>query len=122
MSSPSKNASMRTHFRSKHRGLEYPHNYNPYTSLSCPRPPSQSTMPGSSEFRCEYCQRGFSLQESLRTHIMAVHQARRFTCTHCGGTFSQSGSLKIHIRSQHEKVKETCEVCQTQYSSRAGLR
>ena len=30
----SRNASMRSHFRSKHKGVQYPYNYNPYTNTT----------------------------------------------------------------------------------------
>ena len=116
-----KNASMRTHFRSKHKGVQYPHDYNPYNSYSLALD-TRSNLSDSEAFVCGQCQRRFSLQESLRIHIEAVHETRRFECQQCGDTFSQSGSLSSHVKSQHEKVRLECEICQQQYSSRGGLK
>ena len=116
-----KNASMRTHFRSKHKGVQYPHDYNPYNSYSLALD-TRSNLSDSEAFVCGECGRRFSLQESLRIHTEAVHQARRLECGQCGETFSQSGSLSSHVKSQHQKVRLECEVCQQQYSSRGGLK
>ena len=119
-----RNASMRTHFRAKHKGLQYPYNYNPYTSTSSSTTSTSitSTERESQPYQCELCGRGFSVCESLKVHVQSVHQARRFPCSQCSGTFSQSSSLASHVKSQHEKVKEKCQFCPSEYSSRGGLK
>lgn len=118
-----RNASMRTHFRSKHKGLQYPLNYNPYTNTNTETDTSITTANSEPQpYQCDQCGRGFQAEETLKIHVQSVHEAKRYRCSVCGGTFSQSSSLAGHIKSQHEGLKLKCPLCPSEYSSRGGLR
>lgn len=59
-------------------------------------------------FPCEICDKKFVNKNSLKSHIMSVHEcANLFTCETCGKSFSTKSNLKSHLYSHTtEKVEE----------------
>jgi hypothetical protein len=50
-------------------------------------------------FKCDQCERIFSVQSNLRRHIRTVHSDNRpFVCRLCGKTFNQHCNLKRHLK------------------------
>ena len=49
-------------------------------------------------FKCDICDKTFTLNSSLKVHISTVHdKVRAFECPHCPYKATQRGSLKSHI-------------------------
>ena len=57
-------------------------------------------------YQCEICEKTFSLNRSLKTHIKVVHEELRpFRCELCGRTFNRKQQLVYHVKREHEHVK-----------------
>ena len=63
--------------------------------------------------KCDQCDRAFSQQYNLKSHINSVHKKlKNHKCELCDKAFSQSGTLKTHITSVHKKIKNhKCDLC-----------
>ena len=58
---------------------------------------------GSKDHKCEFCGKAFGVAEKLKSHILTVHEKRRdYKCEFCGEAFGVAGSLKRHILTVHE--------------------
>jgi KRAB domain-containing zinc finger protein len=67
-----------------------------------------------SVYRCEYCQKGFSLRSMLHVHILAKHTAvKPFICEECGKGFVTRPGLNIHLKKHKtdEKLEYPCGEC-----------
>ena len=52
--------------------------------------------------KCTICDKSFSQEGYLKTHIKAVHEGEKNKCTNCDKVFSWGVSLKKHIKIAHE--------------------
>ena len=66
---------------------------------------------------CKICEKEFSRQENLNTHISAAHAGfKGFTCPKCSQCFSQKGSLNRHVAEVHLKEKKwPCDQCSMKF-------
>lgn len=75
-------------------------------------------------YRCEYCQKGFSLRSMLHVHILAKHTTvKPFICEECGKGFVTRPGLNIHLKKHktEEKSEFPCEECGKVLHTRGGL-
>ena len=53
-------------------------------------------------YKCEICDKSFSLKSILQTHVGSVHKKKNpFKCEICDYRCSQKGDLKKHMKSIH---------------------
>ena len=66
---------------------------------------------------CSTCEQKFKTHQSLRKHIMAVHERRKpHLCSQCGFSCSHVANMKIHISVVHEGKKPyECNQCDKKY-------
>ena len=51
---------------------------------------------------CQYCDKSFVTNQSVKMHIDAIHfQLRPFSCDFCEETFTQKSNLKTHVKNKH---------------------
>ncbi|XP_055710210.1 oocyte zinc finger protein XlCOF6-like [Phlebotomus papatasi] len=64
------------------------------------------------KFTCELCPYKTDLSATLKRHVKAVHQKLKdFQCTRCERSFTMESSLKIHMM-RHEGIKNyECPIC-----------
>ncbi|GFG30066.1 hypothetical protein Cfor_06137 [Coptotermes formosanus] len=75
-------------------------------------------------YRCEYCQKGFSLRSMLHVHILAKHTTvKPFICEECGKGFVTRPGLNIHLKKHKtdEKLEYPCGDCGKVLHTRGGL-
>ncbi|OXA37355.1 gastrula zinc finger protein XlCGF7.1-like [Folsomia candida] len=75
-------------------------------------------------YKCQLCQKEFSLVENLRAHTKNIHNTMerpRFPCTsdHCGRIFLTKGSLVKHFKVDHSEnpVRFPCTFCEKEFKS-----
>ena len=58
-------------------------------------------------FKCESCEKSFSLKGNLNQHISFVHEDRErlFKCKFCDKNFHEKGNLNEHFATVHEGKK-----------------
>ena len=62
------------------------------------------------KYRCPSCQKGFSSNIKVKSHIKQVHEGiRKHQCTICGKAFLDKSGLREHITNVHEKRKYKCD-------------
>ena len=73
---------------------------------------------------CTMCEASFSVPQTLKKHIAAVHEGKKpFTCNLCSTSFSEKGNLLRHVYSVHEKIKpHECSICHKNYESKQYLK
>ena len=71
---------------------------------------------------CDQCDKQFTMQGHLNSHIKSVHESVKYACNECDYQFSTQGNLKKHIQSKHEGVKYACKQCDYQATQQGGLK
>ena len=61
------------------------------------------TRQGERPYECQYCERRFSLDFNLRTHMRTHSGEKPYQCQYCGKRFTQSSNLTSHF-----KTHRTC--------------
>ena len=70
---------------------------------------------------CPHCDRLFSTNDNMRSHVKSVHEKRLdFECEHCGKKLASMKTLKNHIIQSHNQV--TCELCHKKVATKTDLR
>ncbi|XP_063243696.1 zinc finger protein 260-like isoform X2 [Bacillus rossius redtenbacheri] len=75
-------------------------------------------------FRCEHCEKGFSLRSLLRVHVLAKHTTvKPFICEECGKGFVTRPGLNIHQKKHKfsERADFPCKECGKILHTRGGL-
>merc|ERR1712126_241775 len=72
-------------------------------------------------FPCDQCEKQFTQQINLKTHIKSIHEGVKYPCNQCDYQATQQGSLITHIKSKHEGVKYSCNQCDFQGSKSSNL-
>ena len=57
--------------------------------------------------KCHKCEKTFSNQPSLKSHLRDVHSQNSIKCDTCGKSFTRNSSLKLHMSIVHENLKKT---------------
>ena len=63
--------------------------------------------------QCLQCDAKFKHRNSLKDHIVGVHEGKRpYLCSICGADYTQKANLRRHIDQVHEKTKRfNCALC-----------
>ena len=57
------------------------------------------------KYSCIQCDKEFTLDRNLKTHLKSVHKKIKYPCNQCDKQFTKKQDVKRHIESVHEKVK-----------------
>ncbi|EDS41441.1 conserved hypothetical protein [Culex quinquefasciatus] len=67
------------------------------------------------QFKCNECDKTFSLDKLLQEHIRIKHRGERpFQCKLCPKTYPRASTLFMHVKTVHEKIRKKlyrCEKC-----------
>lgn len=76
------------------------------------------------EVKCGQCDKIFTTNSSLKTHIKAVHdKIRDFECSRCEYKCSANGALQQHIKMIHDKIQDfECDKCDYKSSMNTNLK
>ena len=64
-------------------------------------------LAGEKNFKCELCDKAFTLQKHLQRHHLTHTGEKPYKCHLCGKAFSQQGSLQAHSRTHTGMQKNT---------------
>lgn len=73
---------------------------------------------------CEYCDKSFSQNTTLKTHVVAKHTGKTVHCTYegCDKKFARSSFLKQHIKRDHQNLRDyVCSYCEKSYKQKSHL-
>lgn len=74
-------------------------------------------------YPCHICQKKFVNKNSLKSHIISVHEmANLFTCESCGKGFSTKSNLKSHLYSHSSEKNVQCDICSARFKNMDSLR
>ena len=65
-------------------------------------------------YACNLCEKQFTTQASLTTHIQSKHEGVKYACNQCDYQATRQDSLAKHIQYTHEGVKYDCNQCDYQ--------
>ena len=79
------------------------------------------------EFLCEKCDKNFSSELSLLTHIKRIHAGQHITkipCDTCEKKFFSLWGLNQHIKNEHYNLKSSnqCKFCKKNFKHSANLK
>ena len=67
------------------------------------------------KWKCEQCEKSFTLERNLKLHIERVHANfpfySTFNCHQCEKSFKLKGNLTWHQKEQHSDIKFSCPSC-----------
>uniref|UniRef100_A0A182QB34 C2H2-type domain-containing protein n=1 Tax=Anopheles farauti TaxID=69004 RepID=A0A182QB34_9DIPT len=77
---------------------------------------------GQKRFRCDSCDRSYSLLSTLRRH-QSIHAVdKTFECKYCGKVFNKSSSLAMHEKRNHDADSPfSCDVCDKRFKETSRL-
>ncbi|XP_072308706.1 uncharacterized protein [Eucyclogobius newberryi] len=70
-------------------------------------------------FTCEVCEKGFTREDNLNTHMLIHKGERPHPCTVCNKSFKEAGHLKAHVRIHTGEKPFSCSVCKKCFTHRA---
>ena len=73
------------------------------------------------KYACNQCDKQFTTQGNLKTHIQSKHEGVKYACNQCDQQFTIQSHLTRHIQSQHEGVKYACNQCDYQATTQSNL-
>ena len=56
-------------------------------------------------FQCEHCHKTFSLEQSLKRHMIEVHAKKQFKCSFCDFVGQRLYFLNAHVKQNHLQEK-----------------
>ena len=81
------------------------------------------TMPA---HKCKICDSTFVYEESMKKHMISVHEnagKKLFTCSICSSTYKSRPGFTYHIVSVHgEKTVFKCDICNAEFTSLHGKK
>ena len=77
---------------------------------------------GERPFECEFCQRGFSQQNSLKAHLRIHSGEKPFNCPQCDKSFRVLGNLKKHQFIHSDVGNFECSECLEKFKMKTELR
>ena len=73
--------------------------------------------------KCDTCNKDFTTNYNLQTHINGVHLKVKFNCEFCDYQSTEKGHLKTHINTVHLKLKPfQCDECDQSFGQRGSLK
>lgn len=88
------------------------------------QPTGDSSLGGSTSFRCDRCNQSFPCLSNLQGHIRIHTQSRRFTCpeSSCGKEFALRRNLHIHMRSHTGDRPYSCPICPKRFARKENRK
>ena len=62
-------------------------------------------------YKCAKCDKVYSRNDTLQTHLKSVHGKSSIKCLVCSRTFSSSSALKRHELTHNEERAHQCQLC-----------
>merc|ERR1712000_734541 len=73
---------------------------------------SENQKYSSYKYKCDRCDKKFTVPSKLKRHIDSVHLKVKFNCEICSAPFARKGHLKTHIDAVHLNLKPfQCDEC-----------
>ena len=73
-------------------------------------------------FKCDQCELDFPRRESLKSHILAIHQPKKeHPCDQCDKIYVSHTALKSHIRRNHIVKRFKCDECPAMFGEEGRL-
>lgn len=73
-----------------------------------------------SQYLCQFCNKNFTTETSLKRHILIHENAKPFSCNLCEKSFRQKSSLVAHQRI-HNGIRFNCQQCKKQFITKSLL-
>ena len=76
------------------------------------------------KFKCDRCELSFAVEQSLKRHVMAVHDLiKPFECPECKKAFNDKGNMRQHVKVVHQGIREhKCTMCEKDFVRRIELQ
>ena len=70
---------------------------------------------GERPFKCKHCEKVFSQNSDPKSHMMIHTGEKPFLCNHCDKTFAQDYDLKLHVRTHKGEKPFKCKYCDKEF-------
>ena len=85
-------------------------------------PPVRKKDSVSGSFHCNFCDKSYMEERTLRDHVKFRHNREGFICTICNHLSRNKRDLRCHVDGIHGTPKYLCNVCGSKFTQKTGLR
>ena len=108
---------LKKHDEAEHQGVRHNCNQCSFETKSYSSLKTHKVTHLEAKFKCEICDKRFSLKSSRKNHINGKHESETFPCDKCDYVGASKRYIRRHIYNSHEGQTFSCPHCRENFKN-----